>query len=71
MHVAKGITPAELVNAIALAIKENFIFFSDEDLLPHEGSQHNLPLYITVGWGYLLISTVLIDNGAGREHLYA
>ncbi|OVA03635.1 hypothetical protein BVC80_829g5 [Macleaya cordata] len=38
MHVATGITPAELVNAIAPASKKNFIFFSDEDLLPHEGS---------------------------------
>ncbi|RZC64262.1 hypothetical protein C5167_007952 [Papaver somniferum] len=64
MHVLTGITPNELVHLIVQDARPGSITFTNDDL-PPKGRDQNKGLYITIGWGNMIVPYVFMDNGAG------
>ena len=55
-------TPKGLIHMMTVD-RATCIVFSDDDF-PLEGSDHTLPLYITVGCSSHRVPSVLLDNGS-------
>src|SRR3954467_12620538 len=62
-HVPQEISVTQLENCIANLTTDNYLGFSDADLIP-SGKNHNKALHISIECGGTTLAHVLVDNGS-------